>query len=74
MLIIPMLNQIGNQPPSNFKIRKFGKLHDFGKVSPKISKSLTTAAVFVNFVTHEIFCVTPLEILKVIYRRESRIS
>ena len=55
MLIIPMLNQIGNQPPSNFKIRKFGKLHDFGKVSPKISKSLTTAAVFVNFVTHEFY-------------------
>jgi len=48
MLIIPMLNQIGNQPPSNFKIRKFGKLHDFGNFA-KISKSLT-AAVLVNFV------------------------
>lgn len=58
MLIIPMLNQIGNQPPSNFKIRKFGKLHDFGNFA-KISKSLT-AAVFVNFVTREIFFVLPL--------------
>ena len=73
MLIIPMLNQIGNQPPSNFKIRKFGKLHDFGNFA-KIFKSLTTAVVMVNFVTNEIFLLTPLEILKVIYRRQSRIS
>ena len=68
MLIIPMLNQIGNQPPSNFKIRKFGKLHDFGNFAK------LTAALMVNFVTNEIFLLTPLEILKVIYRRQSRIS